>query len=253
MTTDIPNTEIVGYEGLADTYQMTKQALWREVFENSTVEFLLREITPGSRVLDLGCGGGFHIRSILERKTSVEAIDLSQDQIALAKKEFADIAQVTFRVADARYYRPSQTFDVVTGFWLLNYAASQNALKDFFETIAASLKPDGLFLGINDNPFNSEQTYPGYQKYGFVKECETPRIEGSRVVWALTEPVKMKITNYWWSPQTYRNAALAAGLELEFLAPHKALSVAANHEFWDVFQDDPPFIAIKARNRKVIQ
>ena len=63
----------------------------------------------------------------------------------------------------------------------------------------------------------------------------------------------MKITNYWWSPQTYRNAALAAGLELEFLAPHKALSVAANHKFWDVFQDDPPFIAIKARNRQVIQ
>ena len=24
MTTDIPNTETVGYEGLADTYQMTK-------------------------------------------------------------------------------------------------------------------------------------------------------------------------------------------------------------------------------------
>ncbi len=247
MTTDIPNTETVGYEGLADTYQMTKQAPWRAVFEVPTVQLLLRRLTPGVRVLDLGCGGGFHIRSILEKGASVEALDLSEDQIALAKKEFADRPQVTFSVADARFYRPSQTFDFVTGFWLLNYAASRKELEDFFETIAASLKPDGLFLGINDNPFNSEQAYPGYERYGFVKECDTPRREGSKVVWAIREPAKMKITNYWWRPQTYWDTAFSAGLELEFLYPYSAISASADHRFWDFFQESPPFIAITAR------
>lgn len=247
MSTDIPNTEATGYEGLADTYKKTKQLTCRVFFEFPTVEFLLQEISPGGSVLDLGCGGGFYLSYILKRKASVEAIDLSEDQIALAQQEFGDHPQVKLSVADARYYRSSKIFDVVTGFWLLNYAATRQDLEQFLETIAISMKPDGVFVGVNDNPFNCEQAYPGYQKYGFIKECEPPRREGSKVIYNIFEPTQMKITNYWWKPETYQAAALSVGLKLEFLPVHSAKDVSSNPEFWQFFQENPPFIAIKAR------
>lgn len=248
MKANIPNTEIAGYDYLASTYEKTKQAPWREVFELRTVRGLLGSISPGTKILDLGCGGGFYLPLILDKSpVRVEAIDLSNGQIALAQQRWKHDSRVHFSVCDARYFRPSQTFDVVTGLWILNYAKTREDLENFFSTISYTLQPQGVFLGINDNPFSPEQSYLDYKPYGFVKEFESPRQEGSKVVWVISEPVEMKITNYWWSPQSYKDAAFKAGLELEFQNPDCSIPDSATPGYWDFFQKYPPFIAIKAQ------
>ncbi len=244
---NIPNTEMTGYDGLASIYEKTKQAKWRKVFELPTVKRLLQSIPAEAKILDLGCGGGFYLNAIVDRSPAfVKAIDLSQDQIELAQKRWKDDSRINFEVADAQYFRSSETFDVVIGFWILNYAQTKKELENFFLTIADALQPEGVFLGINDNPFSPEHLCSSYDKYGFLKEFESPRQEGSKVVWTLSEPVKLKITNYWWSPQTYRDAALGAGLELEFQEPDSSIPDSATPGYWDFFQENPPFIAIKA-------
>ena len=249
MSSKTPNTEQFGYQGLVEIYQSSKQALWRKVFEIPTVKNLLQTVQPNTRVLDMGCGAGFYLPDILaSTPAEVEGIDICEDQIIAAKGSFSNQKKVTFKVADARYYRPNLKFDFVTGFWLLNYARTLEDLEDFFVSIASSLVTDGWFLGLNDNPFNSLDYYLRYSPYGFLKQCQTPRVGGSKIVWQFKTPQPLDITTYWWSPQTYRQAASQAGLALEFLYPESAIDEDSSEPgFWDFLIANPPFIAIKAR------
>lgn len=56
----------------------------------------LADLAPGSRVLDLACGGGRHARWLAERGVHVEAVD--RDREALAA--LSGIALITVREAD---------------------------------------------------------------------------------------------------------------------------------------------------------
>lgn len=63
------------------------------------LERILRRITPGDRVLDLGCGHG-RVAALLPQNCSYVGLDFSAEILALADPEVADGVETRFAVVD---------------------------------------------------------------------------------------------------------------------------------------------------------
>ena len=250
MVSPVPNTEVTGYQGVSDIYAKVKQTPFCKFIETPTVEYLFREIQPGARVLDMGCGAGFYTERILEKANYVEGIDSSQDQIVRAQTIFYDNDRAFFKVGNAESYCTEQAFDYVVGINLLHYANSTHKLSKFFTSISNALVPGGLFLGIIANPFISVESYSKFEPYGFQHVCEGPRYEGSKIVCAVKEPVELDIIYYWWSPETYKKTATDSGLDLQFLDPRAEIPPSENPDFWRFCLQNSPLMPFKARKRR---
>lgn len=79
------------------------------------VDFLVEalELSPGARILDVGCGPGRHAHALGRRGFEVVGVDISDRFVALARAGTPDGAPVTFRRSDARLLRFEVEFDAV--------------------------------------------------------------------------------------------------------------------------------------------
>lgn len=122
------------------------------------VEFLVEmlEISPGDRVLDVGCGPGRHALSLARLGYEVVGVDISQEFVGLASASAAaeNLDNATFVVGDARDLGFEAEFDVVIslcqgGFGLTGGPGAQEMLpareldEPILAGIAAALTPGG--------------------------------------------------------------------------------------------------------------
>jgi SAM-dependent methyltransferase len=79
------------------------------------VDFLVDALglTPGARILDVGCGPGRHALALGRRGFEVVGVDISERFIALAQENTPDGIAVTFERADARTLVYDSEFDAV--------------------------------------------------------------------------------------------------------------------------------------------
>jgi SAM-dependent methyltransferase len=103
------------------------------------------ELTPGQRVLDVGCGPGRHAVALARRGIEVLGVDLSPDFVALAREAAAaEGLPARFEVRDVRELAVEAEFDAVLclcqgGFGLLGGRDEARA----FGRIAAAVAPGG--------------------------------------------------------------------------------------------------------------
>ncbi len=98
----------------------------------------------GQRVLDLGCGYGWHCRYAADHgAASVLGIDASARMIAAAQERNAAPA-ITYRVADLDGFDfPQAAFDVVLSNLVLHYIEDLTAV---YRKVYHTLRPGGCFL-----------------------------------------------------------------------------------------------------------
>lgn len=102
------------------------------------------------RVLDIGCGYGWHSKYAAEQgASSVLGLDLSEQMIQEAiKRNSAE--NITYRVCGIEEYEyPTNTYDVVISNLVLHYIAD---LDDIFAKVFQTLKKDGIFLFNIEHP-----------------------------------------------------------------------------------------------------
>lgn len=147
--------------GEIGTYFDTRAANWDAIAEPAGVKHLmiaqLAGVQKGSRVLDVGCGTGIMERAYLELgASSIVALDLSQDMIDCARKNFAGTPQeqLQFECADVIEYVTDDPFDCVVIYNAYPHFLDKSAL---ITTTARLLKPKGRFLvahGMSRNALN---------------------------------------------------------------------------------------------------
>lgn len=113
----------------------------------------LRRLLPpfaGKRVLDLGCGFGWHCRYAAEQGAArVVGLDLSEKMLARARRETTDPRIAYVRGAMEDLEAPPGSFDVVLSSLTLHYVED---LEPVFRRIFAALVPGGDFVFSCEHP-----------------------------------------------------------------------------------------------------
>ncbi|MBD5416430.1 MAG: glycosyltransferase [Desulfovibrio sp.] len=105
-------------------------------------DFFVRQLRPGERVLDIGCGNGFLAYDMAAKGGAmVTGIDLNADNIAVAHERHAH-PNVRFAFGDAPEALPDERFDTVVLSNVLEHLPGRSA---FLRRIRKQLRP-GRFL-----------------------------------------------------------------------------------------------------------
>jgi 2-polyprenyl-3-methyl-5-hydroxy-6-metoxy-1,4-benzoquinol methylase len=147
-------------------------------FREREIRYLLAEATrvPGARVLDLGCGAGWLSLELARQGAHVTALDISQTNLALGRhmvetnprnfpflyQKFAGLpcrleqfGSVEYIYADLNSVElPKGEYDAVVVWDSLHHVRD---LERLLAQVRVSLKPNGLFLGV-DHAFATPQT-----------------------------------------------------------------------------------------------
>ncbi len=100
-------------------------------------------LNTNTKVLDVGCGGGFLSNALAKQNLQVTGIDLSAESLKVAKNH-DETNSVNYQVADA--YRLSfadQSFDIITAMDFLEHVDKPAEIIKEFSRV---LKPKGLFI-----------------------------------------------------------------------------------------------------------
>ena len=131
-----------GYDRIAERYLS-----WAGGIDDSgrarMLDLLLERLPPGGDVLDLGCGAGVPSTARLAERHRVTGVDISQEQLRLARERLpgtelvhADLASVAF---------PEASFDGVTSFYALGHLPREQ-LGGVFRSVRRWLRPGGWLL-----------------------------------------------------------------------------------------------------------
>lgn len=132
-------------EFYADLYSKENNELWAYQKEKWEYTVSARMVRPGSRVLDIGCGGGDFLATLAAdvSRTGLETSSFGQDQTRAKGIEVVDSTIEDF----ARDHEGA--FDVVTALQVLEHVA---APREFLFAAARALAPGGhLVIAVPNN------------------------------------------------------------------------------------------------------
>ena len=114
-----------------------------EMFLNNLSAYL--KPAAGSRILDLACGRGRHSIHLAAKGFDVTGIDLSDNNIAFAKK--SENKNLVFYVHDMRHTFRINYYDIVLNlFTSFGYFEKERENTAVIKSAAAALKPNGIFV-----------------------------------------------------------------------------------------------------------
>lgn len=130
-----------GYDQVASAYaRLEDDTVWPRA---RWLERLLIQLSPGSTVLDLGCGSGDPVALRIAQEHHVTGVDISEAQIDLARQSVpagqfiqGDLGSVNF---------PPASFDAVVSFYTLEHLPRAEHAA-ILQRIASWLRPGGLLL-----------------------------------------------------------------------------------------------------------
>jgi ubiquinone/menaquinone biosynthesis C-methylase UbiE len=111
----------------------------------ATLDRVRAHLTPGDRVLELGCGTGTTAVRLADAVAEITATDIADNMLEIARGRAADagVANVTFAAADAEDVAQGAPYDVVMAFNLLHLMTDRAAA---LAAIARDLRPGGLLI-----------------------------------------------------------------------------------------------------------
>lgn len=178
---------------------------------------ILRTLLPdmtGKRVLDLGCGYGWHCKYAVEKgATHVTGIDLSRKMIRKAQEINPD-PRIEYRIAAIEDVDYRECFDIVFSSLTLHYIES---FDQVCKKVAACLEPGGEFIFSVEHPvFTASGTQEWYKDdRGHLLHWPVDNYftEGIRHTNFLGE----RVLKYHRTLTTYVHGLLANGFELTAL------------------------------------
>ena len=117
-----------------------------------------KRLTPGSEVLDIGCGFGVPITSTLaELGLRPRGIDSSKKMVARFREELPEVPIECADVLTADFF--NTTFDAVIGYGFMFHLA-QDQQRAVIEKGSGALRPGGYFLFNSGDEDASKMTVP---------------------------------------------------------------------------------------------
>ncbi|KAF8185968.1 S-adenosyl-L-methionine-dependent methyltransferase [Pholiota molesta] len=127
------------YDIVSDTYNTLytqRPAATRVNF----IQGLANDLSPGSKVLELGCGGGLASKPLIERGCDLTGIDISAAQIALAQQNIPAATLIHADIMSASF--PPESFDAVVAMYSFLHLRKEEQ-EVIIGRIVKWLKPGG--------------------------------------------------------------------------------------------------------------
>jgi ubiquinone/menaquinone biosynthesis C-methylase UbiE len=126
------------YDQIAESFSKT-----REYIPEEQKSLLLQYITPGDKVLDLGCGNG-RFSEVFKQNIEYIGVDSSRKMIEIAKTKYPE---ADFKVTDALNLPfPENSFDKVFSFAVIHHIPSEELQLQFLKEVKRTLKPGGILI-----------------------------------------------------------------------------------------------------------
>lgn len=199
----------------------------------------------GKRVLDLGCGYGWHCRYAVDQGADIViGVDLSAKMLARAQEINGDPRIVYRRAAIEESSFPPQLFDVVLSSLVFHYVERFDLVA---QTVYDLLVPGGAFVFSAEHPLFTARAGQDWF-YGDNGErlhwpVDNYQQEGIRhSSWLADDVIK-----YHRTVETYVNTLIDAGFRLDRLAePTPSPEALAEHPEWIDEVRRPIFLLIAA-------
>jgi ubiquinone/menaquinone biosynthesis C-methylase UbiE len=155
------------YDGHADWYDefVTERV---PAFTAGVRELLTKLLGPGGgRCLDLGCGTGIYIAAVAKLGWDVVGVDLSQDQLRVARSRAGDVAELIHADASELPF-PEESFDAV--YSTLTHTDVED-VPTMFREARRVLRPRGRIVYVGTHPcFAGPFSWPDEQAGGRILE-----------------------------------------------------------------------------------
>ncbi len=146
-----------------------------EVYQRKITEFQQKYIARGSHILDLGCGPGNNIKTILQRDNtcSFTGIDLSSEFLNIAKQRFPQFEFLQQNICNLKIH--SEYKVVIASFCIVHLTDDET--RRFFSTLSDIISNDGhLYLsymngeksGFESTSFSKEEIFFNYYQDQFI-------------------------------------------------------------------------------------
>jgi 2-polyprenyl-3-methyl-5-hydroxy-6-metoxy-1,4-benzoquinol methylase len=144
------NTDLIEYyQQRAAEYEAIYQKPERQQ-DIAAATAILQNIFPDKQVLEIACGTGFWTERIAEVATFVQATDINEPVIAIAKQKHYAKANVSFKVADFLQYQTAQPYESLFGGFIWSHILLQE-IDAFLAIINSYISPGGTVVFIDNN------------------------------------------------------------------------------------------------------
>jgi SAM-dependent methyltransferase len=146
MNTFTPSpSEYANYDGIADFYHQHWSSHYHEWVLAALRPLLLDQLPRGSHILDVCCGTGTMMKSLMDLGYVVSGLDASAAMLDYARQS---VPSATLWQADARRFRLDgrKVHAAISTFDSLSHILSEGELLGVFRNVLAALRPDGQFL-----------------------------------------------------------------------------------------------------------
>ncbi len=131
------------YERFAHEWDRDRGKPGQGLMERRYLDDLASRLSPGARILDLGCGTGEPLaRDLTDRGFNVTGVDAAPAMIAICKDRYP---QGTWIEADMRSLALDRRYDAIIA-WDSFFHLDQDEQRAMFPIFQSHIAPDGLLL-----------------------------------------------------------------------------------------------------------
>lgn len=154
-------------DGYVEVYDLVMRHRGRDYDgEARQIAALVRERHPEARaLLDVACGTGLHLRSLVTLFEQVHGLDSSPDMLAMATTRTPDL--VTHR-GDMRSFALGRTFDAITCMFAVPHLTAPDELDAFVALLVRHLTRSGVL--VLEPWYTPDQFLPGFVAKDVVED-----------------------------------------------------------------------------------
>jgi SAM-dependent methyltransferase len=153
------------------------KAAYMKIVHEGAIKSFIKEIKPGEKVLDFGCGMGRILEYDLFLNADYYGVDISSEMIKKARQKWKNRPHTNFYFYDGiSLFFEHETFDYVISTWVFQHIIEDDKLEKLIGELVKLLRPNGLLLFIeqvrdseyvemfNGTPFKKYRTARHYKE-----------------------------------------------------------------------------------------
>lgn len=236
-----------GHEWSTEQVKSAKKPNYSKLYVITPALMDLLGNVNGKEILEMGCGDGYWLKILTEKRAKCTGFDLSENQIKSAKEGDSE-NKINYFIADAskKIKLDDNSFDIIFLEHVLLEIPDLSKIKKIFNEAYRLLKDGGFLIVSELHPLAPETNFPNievdegytYFKSGFPVKIVSKKLDGTVT----------KYTDFHWTFQDLINSITESGLKVvKVLEPTPDEKTVKEYPYLEYRKNKPLALMIKAQ------